>query len=147
MDNWINNRSRLTRLLVRARVADLQSIPQWIVYSDGLGNGLDSWTIQCEIVSHDFVGGGPPPQEPAPHHLDHLTPFDFFRLGQPGAGPVNAAVQQALQQPQAGLGHLGNNLGQPAQNEDQVQEEAKADLENNNGEDGNPNAQWDLLAA
>lgn len=42
VDNWINNRSRLTRLLVRARVADLQSIPQWIVYSDGLGNSLDS---------------------------------------------------------------------------------------------------------
>jgi len=88
LDNWINNRRRLTRLLVGARVADLQSVPQWIVYSDGVGNDLDSWTIQCEIVSHDFVGGGPPPEDPAPHHLDHLASFDFFGLGQPGAGPV-----------------------------------------------------------
>ena len=42
VDNWINNRRRLTRLIVRVRVADLRSIPQ------------------CEIISHDFVGGGPP---------------------------------------------------------------------------------------
>ena len=93
VDNWINNRRRLTRLLVRARVADLQSVPQWIVFSDGIGNDLDSWTIQCEIVSHEFVGGGPPPEDPAPHHLDHRAPFDFFGLGQPGAGPVNAVQQ------------------------------------------------------
>ena len=87
VDNWVNNRRRLTRLLVRARVADLQSIPLWIVYSDGVGNDLDSWIVQCEIVSHDFVRGGPPLEDPAPQHLD------FFGLGQPGAGPIDRGQQ------------------------------------------------------
>jgi hypothetical protein len=81
VENLINKRRRLTRLIARVRVADLQSIPQWIVYSDGMGNDLDSCTIQCEIVSHDFVGGGPPPEDLAPQHLDHLVPFDLFGLG------------------------------------------------------------------
>lgn len=40
--------------------------------------------------SHDFVGGGPPPEDLAPQHFDHLAPFDFFGYGQPRAGPVNA---------------------------------------------------------
>jgi hypothetical protein len=54
VENWINNRSRLTRLLVRAQVIDLQSIPQWIVFSDGQAraNNGESWTIQTEIVGH-----------------------------------------------------------------------------------------------
>lgn len=101
VENWINNRGRLTRLIARVRVADLQSVPQWIVFSDGPGNDLDSWTIQCEIVSHNFVGGGAPPDELAPHHLDHLAPFDFFGYGQPGAGPINLGPQQQ----QGGLMH------------------------------------------
>lgn len=102
LDNWVNNRRRLTRLLVRDRVADLQSIPQWIVYSDGVGNDLDSWTVQCEIVSHDFVGDVPPPEDP-------VAPFDFFGLGQPGAGPMIGAQQnnqQNNQHPQRGAGHI-----------------------------------------
>lgn len=140
VDNWINNRRRLTRLIVRVRVADLQSIPQWIVYSDGIGNDLDSWTIQCEIVSHDFVGGGPPPEDPAPQHLDHLAPFDFFGLGQAGAGPMNPGPNQQFQGGHGNLGVLqgqGNNQGQA----DQLGEE------NQDEEEINPNAQWDFLAA
>jgi hypothetical protein len=107
VENWVNNRRRLTRLIVRARVVDLQSIPQWIIYTDGPGNDLDSWTIQCEIINHDFVGGGPPPKDPAPQHYDHLAPFDFFGLGQPGAGPVEDGNQNDHQL-QAGVGNQNN---------------------------------------
>jgi len=118
LENWVNNRRKLTALLVRGRVADLQSIPQWIVYSDGVGNDLDSWTVQVEIVSHDFVGGGPPPEEPAPQHFDHLAPFDFFGYGQPGAGPIHAAInpvnagQQIAGQQNALAGQQNANAGQ-----------------------------------
>lgn len=61
VENWINNRSRLTRLLVRARVIDLQSIPQWIVFSDGQAraNNGELWIIQCEIVGHQFEEQAP----------------------------------------------------------------------------------------
>jgi hypothetical protein len=79
------------------------------VYSDDMGNDLDSWTIQCEIVSHDFVGGGPPSEDPAPNHFDHLAPFDFFGLGQPGAGPV--IPPQAQQQGGFLNQQLGGNQG------------------------------------
>lgn len=93
-------------MIARVRVADLQSIPQWIVYSDGMGNDLDSWTIQCEMVSHDFVGGGPPLEELAPNHFDHLAPFDFFGLGRPVIPP--SAQQQGGNPNQ----QQGGNLGQ-----------------------------------
>lgn len=83
-------------------MADLQKIPQWIVYSDGPGNDLDSWTIQCEIMSHDFVGGGPPLKDLAPQHLDHLAPFDFFGFDQPGPGPMNGGQEPNNQQNQGG---------------------------------------------
>lgn len=120
LDNWVKNRRHLTRLIVRARVANLQSILQWIVYSDGVGNDLDSWTIQCEIVSHDFVGGGPPPEDPAPQHLDHLAPFDFFGLGQPSVGPVDEG-QQNNQQPQVQFGQDIADEGQQNNLQPQVQ--------------------------
>jgi hypothetical protein len=174
VENWVNNRRRLTRLIVRARVVDLQSIPQWIIYTDGPGNDLDSWTIQCEIISHDFVGGGPPPKDPAPQHYDHLAPFDFFGLGQPGAGPVEDGNQndhqlqagvgnqnnQQLQadnqnnhQLQAGMGNIGHFQGQGQALQDFVQdhgqgeEDFQEDDENQDEEEINPNAQWDLLVA
>jgi hypothetical protein len=97
--------------MVRARVADLQSIPQWIVYSDGVNNDLDSWTVQCEIVSHDFMGGGPPPEDLVPHHFDHMASFDFFGFCQPGAGPVAVNARPANDQQQARQQNVSSRLG------------------------------------
>jgi hypothetical protein len=74
VDNWVDNRRRLRRLLIRARVANLQSVPQWIVFSNRLGSYLDSWTIQCEVVSHNFVSGGPPVEDPVPNTLTTYRP-------------------------------------------------------------------------
>lgn len=165
VDNWINNRRRLARLLVRIRVADLQSIPQWIVYSDGVGNELESWTVQCEIVSHGFVGGGPPPEDQAPQQVDHLAPFDFFGLGQPGAGPMDPGPNQGGQ----GIFGIFQGAG-PNQNQNEAHqnEEEQNEMEDNLvlvqiqenqiqddqiemvdqiEEEENPNAQWDPLAA
>jgi hypothetical protein len=174
VENWVNNRRRLTRLIVRARVADLQNVPQWIVYTDGPGNDLDSWTIQCEIISHAFVGGGPPPEDPAPQHYDHLAPFDFYGLGQPGAGPVEDGNQNDHQLPagmdnqnnqhlqadfennlqlQAGMGNVGHlqGPGQALQNfvqdQGQGEEDLQEEAEIQDEDEINPNAQWDLLAA
>jgi len=40
------------RVLIRARVVDLESVPQFIVFSDAPGPGFEgeSWTIQCEVI-------------------------------------------------------------------------------------------------
>lgn len=48
--NWVNDLDHLTRLLVRARVVNLESIPHFIVFSDTVGYEGDSWTIQVEIL-------------------------------------------------------------------------------------------------
>jgi len=52
----------------------LQSVPQWIVFSGGAGNDLESWTVQVEIISNDLVNG-PPPEDPAPQHFDPWGPL------------------------------------------------------------------------
>ena len=41
---------RLTRVIIRARVIDLQSIPHFIVFSESEGFESDSWIVQCEIL-------------------------------------------------------------------------------------------------
>ena len=74
------------RLLIRARVTDLEMIPQFIVYSDPDSVNGDSWTLQCEILqqvqqNHQQA----PPEEEIPNELnmEPIIPFDFFGLGQP----------------------------------------------------------------
>lgn len=125
LENWVNNRRRLTRLLVGATVADLQSIPQWIVYSDGVGHQLESWTVQMQIVSHDFIGGGPPPEDhpPHPHQYNHLAPFGFYGLGQPGVGPQpGAGPVKNPQGPQQILNNLANQQVNHQQHVNQPQQ-------------------------
>ena len=94
--NWARDDKHLARILVRARVVDLESIPQFIVFTDSDGFEGDSWTIQCEILQHEMPGAGPPDEDPIPEQQQvqgHL-PFDFFGLGQ------QANMQQAGQNPQ-----------------------------------------------
>lgn len=76
-------------LIIKARVVDLQSVPQFIVFSETQGRESDSWTVQCEILQSRLLGDGP--EDEAPFPVDPIpvgAPFDFFGLGQPGAGPV-----------------------------------------------------------
>ena len=42
----------LARLLVRARVKDVQKVLQFIVYEDPDTIDGESWTIQCEVLQH-----------------------------------------------------------------------------------------------
>lgn len=50
---------RLTRVIIRARVIDLQSVPHFIVFPESEGFESDSWTVQCEILQYSLLGGGP----------------------------------------------------------------------------------------
>jgi len=43
--HFSNDKSRLIRLIIKARVLDLQSVPQFIVYSETQGLESDSWTV------------------------------------------------------------------------------------------------------
>ena len=64
--SWAADDKHLARILVRARVVDLESIPQFIVFTDSEGFEGDSWTIQCEILQHEMLGAGPPDEDPIP---------------------------------------------------------------------------------
>lgn len=56
--DWYADDRRKVRVLARARVADLQSVPQFIVLSDIPRFEGDSWTIQCEVIQREMLGLG-----------------------------------------------------------------------------------------
>jgi len=93
---WIDNTAHLTRLLVRAKVIDYESVPQFVVMTEGEGFQGESWTVQCEILQGNLLGGmaADDDPEPGPHNLPPGGPFDFFGFGQQGPGTVNPPPHQ-----------------------------------------------------
>jgi hypothetical protein len=55
---WENDRRHLARLLVRARVTNLQDVPHFILIIDGEEFHGESWMVQCEILEQHMLGGG-----------------------------------------------------------------------------------------
>lgn len=113
---WEVSDSLPGRIMVRARVTNIQEVPQFIAYSNSLGLHGDSWTIQCEVMQHHPLDQGPPIEDPVPDELDlkAMVPFDFFGLGQPVVQQEQEDQQndaEALQD-QIGNGGLHQNLGQ-----------------------------------
>lgn len=51
---------------MRARVTDYEDIPQFHVLTDGEGFQGESWTVQCEILQGQLLGGLPQDEDPAP---------------------------------------------------------------------------------
>lgn len=109
--SWEKDLSHLARIILRARVVDLESVPEFIVMTEGEGFLGQSWTIQCEIIQHEpldvmpadeapfpDVGGGPNP------------PYDFFGFGQEGMPPFHQ--EQAEQEDNAEDNKQDNFLGQ-----------------------------------
>ena len=43
--SWDNDPDHLARLIVMARVVDLESIPHFSVFADGIGYEGQSWTV------------------------------------------------------------------------------------------------------
>jgi hypothetical protein len=72
-----------TRMIVRAKVVDLESVPHFIVLSKPEGFDSESWTIQCEIIQQEMLGGGPPDEDPIPIGIEQVghLPFAFYGLG------------------------------------------------------------------
>ena len=64
--SWTRVLARLARIIVRARAADLESVPKFIVLTDSPGFQGDSWTIQCEIIQHEMLGAGPADEDQIP---------------------------------------------------------------------------------
>jgi hypothetical protein len=92
---WENDPSHLARILVKARVTNLEDVPRHIVLSESEGFQGQSWTIQCEIIHQGMLDAQPQDEEVPPIELDleQNPPFDFFSLGQP---VNNVAMDQGL---------------------------------------------------
>jgi hypothetical protein len=88
---WKNDRAHLTRLLVKARVTELELVPHFLVISEIEGLQGESWAVQCEILEEHMLGGLPADEEPVlePNANSQPPVYDFFRLGQPGQMPFN----------------------------------------------------------
>lgn len=89
--HWIHNQANLAKLLIRTRVVDYESVPQFLVLTEAEGFQGESWTVQCEILQGNLLGGLPANEEPVPRPDDFLpgAPLIFFGFGQQGPGPAN----------------------------------------------------------
>jgi hypothetical protein len=77
---WENDITHLTRLLVNARVSDLQDVPHFILLTKGEGFLGQSWTIQCEILEQELMGAVAADEDHVLEVLANGQPplFDFF---------------------------------------------------------------------
>ncbi|CAL4991209.1 unnamed protein product [Urochloa decumbens] len=116
---WQEDPRHLARVIVKARVVELEEIPWFIVCSDGEDFEGESWTAQCEVLQVNMLGGAPG-DEDQPPGPDEVNPnfFEFFGYGQPSNGPQN----------QHGLG-LGNG-------------NANANVDFGNGQNQGNQANW-----
>jgi hypothetical protein len=87
---WENDWDHLARLMVRARVSDLQDVPYFLVLIEAEGFQGESWMVQVEIVEQEMLGALSADEDPilVPQVQDNTLPFDFFGLGQQVLPPV-----------------------------------------------------------
>ena len=96
----MNDPTHLSKLLVRARVSEFEAVPHFLVIMEGEEMQGQSWTVQCEILPGNLLGGLPADEDPAPgpDDIPPNCPFDLFGFGQHGPGP--APQQQEVQNDQ-----------------------------------------------
>jgi hypothetical protein len=82
---WEEDRSNVSRTLLRVRVTSFEEVPQFIVFLEAEGFVGDSWTVQCEIIQQNMLGGQAQDEDPIPPAPEdgQQLPLVFFGLGQP----------------------------------------------------------------
>ncbi|CAD6266675.1 unnamed protein product [Miscanthus lutarioriparius] len=78
--NWVDDPDYINRLLIRARVSDLEAVPNFLVCTEREDHHGESWIVQCEILSGELLGGLLADEDPAlgPGDIPPNGPFDFF---------------------------------------------------------------------
>jgi hypothetical protein len=84
---WEEDPNNIARVLVKAKVVNVEEIHWFIVSTEGPNFNGESWTIQTEIIQANMLGALPV-DEDFPPDPDDLQPdmFDFFGYGQQGFG-------------------------------------------------------------
>lgn len=85
---WEEDYYHMARALVKVRVSDLEEIPWFFVFTEGVVFDSNGWTVQCEVL-HTHMLGGAAQDEDIPPGDDDFNPNAFFYhgLGQFGQGP------------------------------------------------------------
>jgi hypothetical protein len=110
---WEEDRHNVTRTLLRVRVTSLEEVPQFIVFSKAEGFIGASWTMQCEIIQQNMLGGQPQDEDPVPEALEdgQQLPLAFFWSG--------STFASCCTRPQLPTGSVGGDV--QAQPDDNVQ--------------------------
>ncbi|TVU18871.1 hypothetical protein EJB05_34988, partial [Eragrostis curvula] len=90
LEVWEEDLAHLSRVMIKAKVVNLTSIPKWIVISEGDNFEGDTWTVQCEVIQRKLLGQQAQDEDPVPVHNPDvdLLEFDFFGYGQMEPGHV-----------------------------------------------------------
>ncbi|TVU51638.1 hypothetical protein EJB05_03078, partial [Eragrostis curvula] len=98
LEIWEKDLGNLARILIRVKVATLESVPRWVVITEGHDFRSNSWTVQCEILTQRMLGNEPGDEDPVPppEQVGDDQPFDFFGFGQQAFGHAVAPVNQEL---------------------------------------------------
>jgi hypothetical protein len=92
-----NDRAHLARLIVKARVTELEDVPHFIVFSKAKGFQGESWMVQCKILEEHMLGALRANEEQVPVPNDGGQPpvYDFFgaQLARPNA--FSPAIQRS----------------------------------------------------
>lgn len=81
---WERDDDCLAHILIKARVTDLQDVPQFIDITEGDGFQGFSWTVQCEIMQQNLLGVFPQ-DEDQPPNVNHRPNLLFHQLHNPVA--------------------------------------------------------------
>lgn len=56
----------MARIIIRARVTELDDVPQFILLTENEGFQDLSWTVQCEILQQQLLGALPADEDMPP---------------------------------------------------------------------------------
>jgi hypothetical protein len=77
---WENDLAHLARLIVKAKVTELEAIPHFIVFFEAVGFQGECRTVQCEILEERMLGALPADEEHVhvPNAAGQPPVYDFL---------------------------------------------------------------------
>jgi hypothetical protein len=72
---WERDPNKKGRVVAKVRVTNLEEIPKSIRFTEGSRPDAEYWTFSVEVLQQNFLGGGPPDEDPLP--ADGVNPHPF----------------------------------------------------------------------
>lgn len=83
--------NHMARIMIKARVVELEDIPWFVLVSEGDDFESESWTVQVEILQSKMIGAIP--QDSPPEDPEDINPqfFDFLLLRSARSGATGSS--------------------------------------------------------